>query len=113
MKQDLRPLIAHRLHQVKAYSLPSVCQRYGLELGDHAEAFASKRQYVLSRLAGLPDQQVLQIAKAVLETYFDDTLQAAVEQADQSVRLISELTRRHLVEALDQFQLSSELLLSS
>jgi AbiJ N-terminal domain 3 len=106
MKHELRPLIADALHQVKSYSLPSVCERYGMETGEEQEAFRSKRQYVLRRLERLSDEKVFLIAKQVLDTYPDDNLQAAVEQADESCRLISDLTRQHLVEVLDRFPLS-------
>ena len=65
MKSQIRHLIAEALWHTKAYSLPAVCERYGLESGDGDEAFSSKRQYVLRRLEKLSDEKVLQVARSI------------------------------------------------
>jgi hypothetical protein len=108
MKAQIRHLIAQALYPTKAYSLPAVCERYGLEPGDEEEAFASKRQYVLRRLEKLSDEKVLQVANLVLQDFVDDSLQSAVETLSQSSQLISDITRRRLAEALNTFSLSGK-----
>jgi AbiJ-like protein/abortive infection Abi-like protein len=97
---QLRPLIAAVLYQVKSYTLPSVCERYGLEPGDGEEAFSSKRGYVMRRLEKLSDERVLSIAKAVASDYPDDKLQRAIETLEREGRLVSDVTRYNLAEAL-------------
>jgi hypothetical protein len=82
MKQDLRGLIAGALYPTKAYSLPAVCERYGLAPGESDEAFSSKTKYVLRRLEKLPNSEVLAIARKVAEDFPDDALLAAIEQSD-------------------------------
>jgi hypothetical protein len=44
MKSQLRHLVAGALYPTKAYSLPSVCERYGLDSGTSEEAFSSKNR---------------------------------------------------------------------
>ncbi len=100
MKTQLRNLVAGALYPTKAYDLPALCESYGLEPGEESEAFASKKQYVLRRLKTLSDQRVLQIARLVAADVDDDELRAAVEQLGNG-RLLSEITRRHVAEALD------------
>jgi hypothetical protein len=50
MKAQLRHLVAGALYPTKAYSLPAVCEHYGLDPGDSQEAFSSKTRYVMRRL---------------------------------------------------------------
>ncbi len=111
MKAQLRHLVADALYVVKSYSLPSVCERYGMESGESREAHDSKRRYVLSRLEKLSDERVLDIARKVVDDYPDDKLQAAIEQIGQRGHLISDITRRNLAEALDAYSLSGKLAL--
>jgi hypothetical protein len=101
MRTQIRDLVASALHQVKAHTLPAVCERYGLDPGDGSEAFNSKVQYVMRRLMKLSDARVLAIAKEVIADYPDDRLQSAIEQLDQSGGLISDITRHSLSEALN------------
>src|SRR6266446_4757633 len=106
MKTQIRHLIAQALYGTKAYSLPAVCERYGLEPGDEAEAFSSKRQYVIRRLEKLSDEKVLQVAHLVLAHFADDPLRSAVEQLSQPNQLVSDITRRRIAEAINSFSLS-------
>jgi len=108
MKSQLRHLVAEALYPTKSYSLPSVCERYGLEPGTPDEAFNSKTRYVMRRLEKLSDARVFAIAKSVLEDFPDDKLQAAVEQLDKEGRLLSDITRQHLAEALNEFALAGK-----
>jgi hypothetical protein len=77
MKSQIRHLIAEALWPTNAFSLPAVCERYGLEPGEGDEAFSSKRRYVLRRLEKLSDEKVLQVAKSVLADVANDPLQSA------------------------------------
>ena len=79
MKSQLRHLVAGALYPTKAYSLPAVCERYGLEAGTSDEAFSSKNRYVMSRLEKLSDAKVLGIAKLVVEDFPDDQLRATIQ----------------------------------
>jgi hypothetical protein len=106
MKTQLRQLVANALYPTKAYNLPSVCERYGLEPGDSDEAFSSKT--VMTRLEKLTDEQVFHIAKSVVQDMPDDKLLAAIERIEKQDRLISDLTRQHLAEALDDFSLGGK-----
>jgi hypothetical protein len=109
MNPHLRELVADALYPTKAYNLPAVCERYGLEPGEDHEAFSSKHQYVLRRLEKLSDEKVLTLAKNVVRDFPDDGLQAALELLEKDGRFVSELTRRHLAEALDEFSLAGKL----
>jgi hypothetical protein len=42
MKSQIRHLVVDALYPASAYSLPAVCERYGLEPGTGDEAFSSK-----------------------------------------------------------------------
>lgn len=107
MKSELRGLVAGALYPTKAYNLPAVCERYGLEPGDESEAFSSKTGYVKRRLEKLPDLTVIEIAKRVAADFPDDALRAAVEQIVQG-KLLSEITRRDVAEALDAIELGGK-----
>jgi hypothetical protein len=56
MKTQLRHLVADTLYPTKAYNLPAVCERYGMDSGSSEEAFSSKNRYVMSRLEKLSDE---------------------------------------------------------
>jgi hypothetical protein len=108
MNSQIRHLIADALYPTKSYSLPAVCERYGLEPGNGDEAFNSKRQYVLRRLEKLSDEEVLHVAKSVLADFPDDPLQSAVEQLDRHKQVVSDITRQRIAEALNKFSLSGK-----
>jgi hypothetical protein len=108
MKSQLRHLVAGALYPIKAYSLPAVCERYGLESGTSEEAFSSKNRYVMSRLERLSDAKVLGVAKLVVEDFPDDQLRAAIEQLDKDGHIVSDITRHHLAEALDECSLNGK-----
>jgi hypothetical protein len=108
MKSQISHLIAETLYSTKSYSLPAVCERYGLEPGTGEEAFNSKRQYVLRRLEKLSDEKVVQVAKSVLADFANDPLQSAVEQLDRHKQVVSDITRQRIAEALNKFSLSGK-----
>ena len=108
MKTQLRPLVADALYPTKAYSLPAVCERYGLEPGESDEAFSSKTRYVIRRLEKLSDEKVLAVARSVVRDFPDDRLQAAIEALDEGACLVTDLTRHHLAEALNAYALAGK-----
>jgi hypothetical protein len=109
MSSQLRDLIAGALYLTKSYNLPSVCERFGLDPGEAEEAFASKRGYVTRRLNKLSDERVLAVAKEVVREFPNDALQTAIERLEKQGHLVTDLTRRHLAEALDDCSLNGKL----
>lgn len=107
MKDQLRSLVTETLYPTSAHRLPAICERYGLEPGEGEEAFSSKRRYVTRRLDKLSDDKVLAIAKNIVQDFPNDALQAAIEELDQG-RLITELSRHHLAEALNGYVLAGK-----
>lgn len=106
MRSQLRHLVAGALYPTKAHTLPAVCERYGLEAGTGDEAFSSKTAYVMRRLEKLGDDRVFAIAKEVVRDFPSDKLQAAIESLDKSGHFVTDITRRHLANALNEFALS-------
>jgi hypothetical protein len=88
--------------------LPAVCERYGLDSGEPDEAFSSKTRYVMRRLEKLSDEKVLAIATSVVRDFPDDKLQAAIEAVQKDGHLVTDLTRHHLAEALNEFALGGK-----
>lgn len=109
MKTQIRHLVAGALYPTKSYLLPSVCERLGMEAGTPEEAYSSKRSYVMKRLEKLSDESVFKIAKQVVEDNPNDELQAAIEAIGRDGRLISDITRQHLLRALNEFDLGGHL----
>lgn len=108
MKSQIRHLVADALYPTKAYSLPAVCERYGLEPGDTSEAFSSKTQYVMRRLEKLSDEKVVDVARSVIRNFLDDKLQRALEELEEGGHLVSDITRHNLAEALNAFSLGGK-----
>ncbi|MCQ2019417.1 hypothetical protein [Clostridium butyricum] len=46
--KDVKLSLADALSQEKAYNLPSLCKKYGLDDGEEDEAFKSKRNYIFN-----------------------------------------------------------------
>ncbi len=87
---------------VKAYNIPKVASSFGMDSGDESEAFASKRAYVVKRLAGWPKSKLLELAKPVQETYPNDSLQRVIEEFDQTQPFrMSSITRQHVFSCID------------
>ena len=94
--QIIRDLIAQALYSTSRLDLAARCEHYGLEPRKETEAVATKKQYVLTRLEKLSDQEVLQVANLILADVTDDPLQAAVEQISGK-QFVSDITRRRLI----------------
>lgn len=108
---DLIERIAETLHTVKAYDLPAVCERLGLSEGNGTEAHASKRAYVRSRLQGLNNHRLLQLAREVEQDYSNFSLSEflrLLDEADHGPE-VTELTRRSILKAINGIDLFGEL----
>jgi len=87
----------------KAYDLPNVCSKYGLDYGDELEAYNSKRVYVQRRLKGKEQIFLLDLAKRVIDDYgsnANELLKIINRLNPNGFFNISELTRRNIIEWL-------------
>ena len=100
-RPDLIELIAATLHSVKAYDLPAECERLGLATGTGSEAHSSKRAYVRSRLQGLNNDQLLQLARQVEQDHVSFSLREFLRLLEESsdAQTVTELTRRTILKA--------------
>jgi hypothetical protein len=108
---DLIECVAETLHAVKAYDLPAVCERLGLSEGNGSEAHASKRAYVRSRLQGLNNHRLLQIAREVEQDYSNFSLSEFLRLLDEADRgsEVTELTRRSILKTINGIDLFGDL----
>jgi hypothetical protein len=103
VKTKLANEIAQALYPISANKLPKVCQVFGLAEGTGEEAFSSKMRYVLTRLEGLSDEELLELAEKVLAQHPSYTLEELVAKLKPGVSYqIGELTRRAVVRELEQ-----------
>ncbi|EJV52613.1 hypothetical protein IEK_01262 [Bacillus toyonensis] len=87
----------------KAYDLPSVCVRYGLENGEESEAFSSKRVYVQRRLKNKDQLFLIDLAQRIIQDYdlHTSTLAKILHKtAPTGFYSISEITRRNIMDEL-------------
>ncbi len=106
----LRDLVASAIAGEKAYNVPAVCRRFGLADGTDEEAYRSKFTYVSNRTKELRSAQVLDLARAVqadMPSYPLGEVLAKIDERGQ--HLVTELTRRRIVAALDGIPLSGTL----
>jgi hypothetical protein len=106
----LRDLIASSIAGEKSYNVPAVCRRFGLKTGTDEEAHRSKFTYVSSRLRELGADRIFDIATSVQQefpSYALGELLAKLSEASQPV--VTELTRRRIVTALEGIPLSGVL----
>lgn len=100
---ELIDAIACVLAEEKAYDLPSVCLRYGLENGEESEAFSSKRVYVQRRLKSKDQLFLIDLAKRLIKDYgmCASTLSKLVYRISPvGLYSISEVTRRNIMNGL-------------
>lgn len=55
--------------QEKAYNVPSVCLKYGLDPGDKSEAFSSKRVYISKRISSRSQKFICFLAEQLIHDY--------------------------------------------
>ena len=100
--EEIRDAIAASLHSVKAYDLPALCTKLGLESGTEEEAFRSKWMYVRSRLRDHNLNDLIAVAKNVMDEIGDADLQDFVSEiTTPEDHRISDITRRAILGALD------------
>lgn len=106
--KQLSELVASAIAGEKAYNVPGICRRYGLADGSDEEAFRSKFKYVISRIAELTKDRLLELARAVHDDFPSYALSEILDKiTEASQPKISELTRRRLVESLHGISLSN------
>ncbi|TJY42402.1 hypothetical protein E5161_10435 [Cohnella pontilimi] len=101
--KDLLAGITYILSGEKAYNVPSVCLKYGLESGEESEAFQSRRLYVERRLKGKDQLFLIDLAKRIVSDYGDEAKQLArilLSISPNGVFSISEITRRNIMDEL-------------
>ncbi|AOK06933.1 hypothetical protein LGM90_29145 [Burkholderia sp. AU28942] len=101
----LRDLIAQTIAAAKAYDLPDVCVRLGIqqavEPDDGQEAFSSKRQYVRRRILTWDEPALLDLAARALREYpSEDLADAFNEMTLHAEHRVSQLVRRDVLKAL-------------
>ena len=110
MIRELRTEIANAISDYKAYDVPGVCVRLGLDDGDSSEAFSSKFNYAMNRLVSVPAEDLLPLAKKLLQdvsSYHLSEHVAKVEEHGQPG--ITEITRRRLLSVLKTRRLATEM----
>lgn len=110
MIRDLRTEIANAISDHKAYDVPGICVRLGLESGDNSEAFGSKFKYAMNRLASVPAEDLLPMAKKLLQEVASYRLSEQVAKIEEFGQPgITEITRRRLLSALKTKPLATEM----
>lgn len=106
---ELREAIAGVIAAEKAYNVPALCVRLGLDNGEESEAMSSKARYASTRLAKLPADRLVAVARALLEETNDFGLREAVDRiAERDTQPISDLTRRRLLRVYDGSEICTE-----
>ena len=106
---ELREAIASVIAVEKAYNVPALCVRLGLDDGEVSEAMSSKARYASARLAKLPGERLIAVGKALLEETNDFKLSEAVAIiTERDTPPISDLTRRRLLSVYDSGEICTE-----
>lgn len=106
---ELRGAIAGVIAAEKAYNVPGLCVRLGLDDGEESEAMSSKARYASARLAKLTADKLLGVARALLEESDDFGLREAAERvAERDSPQISDLTRRRILGVYDGSEICTE-----
>ena len=78
----------------KAYDLPNLCVRLGLESGTESEAMSSKRMFMSKRLAGLDEARLRGVARDLAEDIENPELDAFANSASPSDEAILQVLGR-------------------
>lgn len=106
---SLRSAIAEVIAKEKAYNVPALCVRLGLDTGDVSEAMQSKARYANMRLASLPSDALVEVAEKLLKDSEDFYLREMLNRiSERGTPPISELTRRRLLGVFDSEPLCSD-----
>jgi hypothetical protein len=106
---ELREAIAGVIALEKAYNVPALCVRLGLDEGEVSEAMSSKARYASTRLAKLPANRLVVVARTLLEETDDFGLRELMERiAERDTPPVSELTRRRILRVYDAGEICTE-----
>lgn len=106
---ELRDAIAGAIAAEKAYNVPALCVRLGLDEGEESEAMSSKARYASTRLAKLPADRLVGVAHVLLEETDDFGLREAADRiTERETPPISDLTRRRLFSVYDGGEICTE-----
>jgi hypothetical protein len=84
--------------------------RLGLESGDSSDAFSSKSKYVTSRLVSVPVEDVVSIAKKLLQDVTSYRLSEQVTKIEEVGQpCVTEITRRRLLSVFKTRRLATEM----
>lgn len=109
LQKAIRQRAAEVIAGAKAYDVPALCVRVGLEPGGEGEAMQSKVKYAHSRLMKVPGANLLAIARALLEEEPDFTLAELIAKVEErGSPVVSTLTRRRILGLFDGEMLCSE-----
>jgi len=108
--ESLREKIALAVATAKAYNVPAMCVRLGLQKivgeSDEQEAHRSKRMYVKARLIEKTESELLVIAQSVLCEFNDEDLADSLsEMTVHAEHRVSELVRIDILKALNSLDL--------
>jgi hypothetical protein len=107
---ELRKDIANAIAGLKSYDVPAFCVSVGLADGTKDEAFSSKFRYVMSRLNGLRGTELAAVARATLVEMPDPDLEEKLALFEQGTdRVVSDLTRRKILDVLDGWDLNGRM----
>ncbi|WP_425964210.1 hypothetical protein [Rhizobium nepotum] len=110
LAQGLRTKLADAIAGFKAYDVPGVCLRLGLNEGSADEAFNSKFKYARTRLADVDAQAALGMARKLLEEVESFDLAEIVAKIDElETPSVSEVTRRRIVAVFEGQPLASQI----
>ena len=108
--RSLRDEIASAISGFSANDVPYLCARLGLSPGDRDESFKSKYKYAERRLLEKNPNQLIDIAHSLIEEVDSfDLVESTYKLEESQSHSISELTRRRIVNLLDEGPLSTEL----
>lgn len=106
---ELRNILADVIAREKAYNVPALCVRLGLEAGEESEAMRSKFRYASARLSSVAGDRLVAIAELLLEEEHDFGLAELVAKVSEAgTSAVTELTRRRLLAGFDGEPLCTE-----
>lgn len=86
-------------NEEKAYDVPSICLKYGLDPGEESEAFSSKRTYVSKRLSSKSQDFIFSLTEQLIRDYESvDFAKIAKKFVNNNMFRISILTRRNIID---------------
>ena len=108
--REMRQRVASVISDAKAYNVPALCERLGLEAGTEEEAYSSKYKYAQKRLARINAAKLVPIARELLVEESSHSLSEVLAKYDEADSgMITDLTRKRLISIFDGRPLSTEI----